>query len=247
MKTPLTPSPGSHRASLISLTRLGALAVFLFVMAAFFYSGSSASSLRQVSPAALPNSQNPSSIAQAGQVRSLKAWNSTILSPSLTMLQPLLPAPVLSPEGIATYAPDCSTPKSDFNLGDTVCAKATGVPVTVFSWHVSWVDPVGFIRQSDTAVPDDQATYLYNIPNSPTSVVNGQTVSNVGTWRVNLTRFSGAIRQTARFTVHEPLNPSADVFVQKFERSGTGSVPAGGNIAFVLVVGNQGPDTATQV
>src|SRR2546421_13018310 len=58
-----------------------------------------------------------------------------------------LAAPQQQSPSITTYAQDCTTPRSDFLLGETVCAKATGVPVTIFSWHVSWVDPVGFVRQ----------------------------------------------------------------------------------------------------
>jgi uncharacterized repeat protein (TIGR01451 family) len=159
----------------------------------------------------------------------------------------LLPVPQSSLESIATYAGDCVTPKIDFDLGEIVCARATGVPVTIFSWHVAWPDTVGFIRQTDTAIADDQVTYLYQLPSTPTSVVNGQTVNNTGTWRLNLTRFSGAIRQTARFTVHQPSNPKADVFVQKFSRGGDEPVGTGGSIPFVLVVGNDGPDTAQDV
>ncbi len=119
--------------------------------------------------------------------------------------------------------------------------------MTIFSWRVSWVDPVGFIRQSNTAIADDNATYTFTIPLTPTSIVNGQTVPNTGTWRVNLTRFGGQIQQTARFTVHEPANPKSDVFVQKFASSGDNSVATGGNIAFTIVVGNSGPDAATAV
>jgi len=165
------------------------------------------------------------------------------------MLGALLPTPNPATQSITTYdGATCTIPQSDFFLGDTVCAKATGVPVTTFfPWHVSWVDTVGFIRQTDTAIADDQATYTYMLPNTTTSVVNGQTVDNRGTWRVNLTRFSGAIQQTARFTVHEAAKPVSDVFVQKFRRDPNVAAAAGSNIAFIIVVGNQGPDPAAVV
>src|SRR5205085_5329888 len=133
------------------------------------------------------------------------------------------------------YAQDCTTPKSDFNLGETVCAKATGVPDTFFVWHVLWGDPDGFIRQSDTAIADDQATYTYTLPNTRTSMVGGKTVDNRGTWSVNLTNSRGSRRAAASFAVHELAHPVADVFVQKFPRNGDVSVPSGNNIAFILV------------
>ena len=158
----------------------------------------------------------------------------------------LAPSPVL--EGIATYRADCVTPQTDFNLGDVVCAKATGVPSgLLFPYRVTWVDTAGFIRQSDPAVADDQATYTYTLPATATSVVNDQTVDNRGTWRVNLTRANGAIRQTADFVVHEVGNTQADAFVQKFQRNANDQVHAGENVAFIIIVGNAGPDTSTGV
>src|SRR5437588_3388741 len=119
------------------------------------------------------------------QPRSLTASNSSILNPRSSIFLPPLPAPPLSGEGIATFASDCATPQSDFNLVDVVCAKASGVPVSLFPWRISWVDPDGFIRQSDPASTDDSTTYTYTIPSTRTSVINDQTVDNRGTWRVN--------------------------------------------------------------
>jgi hypothetical protein len=225
-----------------SLILAGAFIIVAAVVAVPFYSASSSSLPTGTLGASVP----AEATRKVGQVSSLTA-NSTILARWSSTFWPLLPTPPPSPEGIAAYASDCVTPKTDFILGDRVCAKATGVPVTLFPWRVSWVDTVGFIRQSDTAIADDQATYTYTLPSSSTSVVNGQTVNNAGTWRVNLTRFNGAIQQTARFTVHDPANAAADVFVQKFVRSGDASVASAGSIAFILVVGNQGPDTALVV
>ncbi|MFS8086992.1 MAG: HYR domain-containing protein, partial [Acidobacteriota bacterium] len=137
--------------------------------------------------------------------------------------------------------------KDSFNLGETVCAKASGVPVTVFPWRVLLIDPAGFVRDSQTAIADDQATYQFTLPSSPQTTINGQTVDNRGTWRVNLVRSNGAIRQSAPFTVHQTSNPVADVFVQKLARNGDATVSVGGSIAFLLVVANAGPDSAQSV
>src|ERR1700674_5173333 len=191
------------------------------------------------------NASIPSGAPEAAsQVRSLRALRSATLA---SILIPLLTTPQAPPEGITTYADDCVTPKSDFNLGDTVCAKASGVPATVFPWRVTWVDPAGFIRQSDTASTNSQTEYRYMLPSTATSDVGGRTVDNRGTWKVNLVRSNGAVRQTAPFTVHQPANPVSDVFVQKLNRNPNGQVSSGGNIDFILVVGNSGPDTASVV
>ena len=172
--------------------------------------------------------------------------NSSV-APWSSAIQPLLPIPQSSPEAIYTYAADCTTPKTDFDLGETICAKANGVPITPFSWNVLWLDKEGNIRQEDTAIADDNATYSYAIPATPTSIVNGQTVDNRGTWRANLTRANGAIRQSAKFVVHQPSNPRADIFIQKFNRDPDQLITSGGSAVFVLVVGNDGPDAAQAV
>ncbi len=152
------------------------------------------------------------------------------------------------PAPIATYAmPGCVVPKTDFDLGETVCAKASGVPNTLFPWHINWVDPAGFVRQADVASNDDSTQYTYTLPNAPTTVVNGQTVDNRGTWRANVVRSNGSVRSTARFVVHEPTNPQADVLVQKFQRDSADSIHVGENAAFIVVVVNAGPDSAAGV
>ena len=187
--------------------------------------------------------------AKIGKTASHATSGPTILAPWSSIFKPLLPAPQPFAEGIATFldGATCTTPQTDFNLGDVVCAKASGVPATLFPWHVLWVDTAGFVRQSNDASSDDQTEYRYQLPSTPTSNVNGQTVNNLGTWKVNLTRANGAVRQTARFTVHQAANPQADVFIQKFVHSSSASVPSGDNISFTLVVGNQGPDDASVV
>ena len=239
----ITPRLNSFASYRYLVFILGVFIVAAAVVAVPVYSVRSNSSLTEPSRSSklsgAPAKQSQPNLLTASHSASLPSWSSAVLS--------LAPVPQAQVESITTYNTDCITPQSDFNLGETVCAKATGVPVTPFTWHVAWVDPVGFIRQSDTASPDPQTEYRYTIPATQTSTINGQTVDNRGTWRVNLTRFNGQIRQTARFTVHQPASPVADVFVQKFARSGDSSVASGGNIAFIIVVGNQGPDEATAV
>lgn len=158
-----------------------------------------------------------------------------------------LPQPVSSPEAIYTYAADCTTPKTDWNLGETVCAKANAVPLTVFPWRVLLVDPAGFVRDSREAIADDNATYTFVLPSSPTSIVNAQTVDNRGTWRVELVRANGSRRQTTVITVHDTANAVADVFAQKVLRDGDVTISTSSSVAFLLIVGNGGPDTAQNV
>jgi hypothetical protein len=160
--------------------------------------------------------------------------NPTVV-PWSSIFMPFSPEPQPFVESIATYdGATCSTPQTDFQITETVCAKATGVPLTLFPWHVAWIDPAGLIQQLDIASTNDLTEYRF----TPTSI---------GPWKANLLRSNGAVRQTASFTVHDANNVRADVFVQKFVHSASSSIPSGDNISFTLVVGNAGPDAAEAV
>ena len=237
---------GNHRRHLTRLSSFFVISVFLLAVAALaipFHSARSSS--LPTRGHSLP-SANAGSPPKFGRTVSRSVSNPAIPVSWSSIFKPFLPTPQPSPEGIATFNSDCVTPQTDFNLGDVVCAKATGVPVTLFPWHILWVDPAGFVRESDDASTDEATEYRYTLPSTPTSTVNDQTVDNRGTWRVNLARSSGAVRQTARFVVHEAANPVADVFIQKFARDNS-SVSSGDNIAFTLAIGNAGPDAAAGV
>jgi len=174
--------------------------------------------------------------------------NKRVLPTRTTTAMTLSADPFLFVQSIATFDnATCSVPQTDFNLGDTVCVKASGVPTSLFPWQVNWVGPSGFIRESDSASIDDTTEYRYLLPSTSTDVINGETVENFGRWRVNLAKANGAIQQTAFFTVHEVGNPQADVLVQKFQRDSNNAIHAGDNAAFIVVVQNAGPDPAASV
>lgn len=230
---------GNHRrhfARLNSLVFISTFVIAVTVIAVPFYSARSSS---------LPT-------GNSSQARVSPTANETVnraaaaLAPGASIIGLFLPEPQPSPEGIFTYATDCSTPKTDYNLGQTVCAKASGVPISLFPWRVLLIDPAGFLRDSRDAIADDNATYTFTLPSSPTSTINGQTVDNRGTWRVDLVRSNGARRQSTTFVVHQPATPVADVFVQKLLRDDV-TITVGGSVAFSLVVGNNGPDSGTSV
>jgi uncharacterized repeat protein (TIGR01451 family) len=179
-----------------------------------------------------------------------KAEEAAQTSPFLMPASPMAFFQTSSP-GIETYDCTTGTSKDVFNLGDQVCARATGVPSgLVFSWKVSWVDPIGFVEQTGAANTNPSTEYRYAVPNTDTSnrgSDDGLLVTNRGTWRVNLTRANGSIRAFANFTVSDPANAVADVFVQKTTEFADSVVSPGGPIAFTVVVGNNGPDNAQNV
>ena len=213
---------------------LALIGVFMFAGAAVivpFYStsASSAGGIGKALPNAPSAGRSSSSMALASTGVAARSATSFLLDP------------------IATFDTDCTTPKTDFTLGDTVCVKASGIPFTLFPWHIIWVDPAGLIRQADVASPNDNTTYTFTLPTDPTTEVNGRTIDNSGTWRASVARSNGSIRSTAPFVVHETGNPQADVAVKKVQRDSEDTIHVGENAAFVIVVLNAGPDSAAGV
>jgi len=172
-------------------------------------------------------------------------------SPFLMPVNPLTFFQAAPSPGIETY--DCATGTAQdvFDLGDEVCARATGVPAgLVFAWKVSWVDTFGLIEQTGSANTNPATEYRYQLPTTATSnrgSDDGLLIINRGSWRVNLTRANGSVRASATFTVRDPQNASVDVFVQKTTAVADAIVSPGGPIAFLIVVGNDGPDAASNV
>ncbi|HSE33845.1 MAG TPA: immunoglobulin-like domain-containing protein, partial [Pyrinomonadaceae bacterium] len=147
-------------------------------------------------------------------------------------------APVVSPQAnevtLATYAGDCTTPKTVYNLQDTdltVCAKFTNA---ASAWRVIWSN-AHFVAVQNAAVNNTtSATFTLN-PNS-----------SLGDWRVILFEpFGGTVQAVVRFTVVDEANPSADVSVSKGLISSAAS--SGHQLLYSLQVTNYGPSDAASV
>ena len=144
----------------------------------------------------------------------------------------LLPPPP-TPITITTYASDCSTPKTVFNLQDAdkvVCAKVTGAQSF---WRILWSNS-NFIT-------------LQNVPvGTGTSTFTLTSTSSLGDWRVILyDPFGGSVQKVTSFTVIDAANPRADVSVSKGAISG--STSSGSQVVYSVQVSNSGPSAATAV
>ena len=247
MKTP-KPSPGYHRTSLRSLTRIAVFAALLALIVIPLFSSSLASSSKQalrISQSSAANNVRPTAVrsdqksAIAGQISSLAApARATLGSWSSSTFGMLLPLPVPQvTDPIATYSADCTIPKTTFVLGETVCAKAVGQT----GFRFAWVDAAGFIEQR-TAITTDPQTDTFTLPSTQTSVVNDTTVDNRGEWRVNIITSRGSVRTSAFFTVKDPANAVVDLSITKTLVS---DPPVqGGLVQFSVTVTNNGPDDA---
>jgi len=152
-----------------------------------------------------------------------------IVAPVFNFLNPLLPP---APVTLDTYAGDCTTPKSTYNLQDsdkTVCAKFTNATP---GWRLIWSNANFVAVQTST---------LTTANGSATFTLNAN--SSLGDWRVILFEpFGGSVQAVTRFTVIDAQNPSADVYVSK--NSISESAASGGQAIYSIDVTNNGPDAA---
>jgi len=80
-------------------------------------------------------------------------------------------------ENVEVFAADCITPKSSFNLGETVCAKTTGVDVTTTpgNFYMNWIDSQLTQTNGGTITQDPQ--YFLFVP--PTADTYKATIGRV--------------------------------------------------------------------
>jgi uncharacterized repeat protein (TIGR01451 family) len=234
--------------------RLARFTIFLVLIALLalpLYKASSASSTQATRRG---DSQTSASTSNSDQsTATLPARQELLKSSRLPLDQSYAPDPLtfslpLPPAGeaIATYAPDCATPKNTFNLGDQVCVIVSGAPLG--KRRINWVNPAGIVLQK-VEITSDPQTHTFTLPTDNTTDFGGILVDNRGTWRVNITSKSDAsVKARAFFTVKDPDNAVADLSISN---AGLGSeespVASDADVVYVLTITNRGPDAAQNV
>src|SRR6185369_15291504 len=133
----------SHRPSWTRIAAVVAVIVFVALMVFPVLSSSKASSSSNII-------QPKNAVGTAGQssariVERVSRLDSMWGVPGLATLARanswFSAAPSLAGETVELFAADCTTPKTAFTLGETVCAKTDGVDLTVPGNHyMNWID-----------------------------------------------------------------------------------------------------------
>ena len=143
---------------------------------------------------------------------------------------------------ITTFAADCTTPKSTFNLGETICAIATGLQ----GFRLQIVDPDGFVVSSTDITADPQTT-TFVLPTTDQSSIGGLfTANNLGRWRTNAVTPASAVNADAFVTVKDPDNPKVDLSIVK-SYVGSAIPNPGDPVQYAVRIVNNGPDAAANV
>jgi hypothetical protein len=158
-----------------------------------------------------------------------------------------LPQAQPDPDSIGTYQSDCTTPKSDFALGETVCVRATGpVDQSLARRRVQVVDPEFLIRSSSDLLTSPQ-TFTFTLPTSATETFNGVSVDNRGIWLLKLVDTSDAsTRQFVPILVRDPAHVIADLQINTTVIGDTHPT-AGSSFDILVWVFNAGPEAAQNV
>jgi len=130
---------------------------------------------------------------------------------------------------IATYdGGTCTSLQDSFEIGDTVCAKAnsdfTGTRIIYF------VDSEGGVIQGSSITPGSPSANFV--------------AAQAGNYRVYLSDGDSLIARSF-FTVSDPGNPSVDLAVLKYNK--TGEMSSGNPVSYEIRVTNNGPDPASSV
>lgn len=144
-----------------------------------------------------------------------------------------------APETVTIYADDCSTPKTDFYLGETVCAVVYGAPPPSDGWrqrYFQWVTPNQWVTQQADILSEKQKD-IFTLP------LSGE-FARVGKWTLRTVDSEPGMQTLTSFNVHHPRIFYADLALQK---QGPVMIIPGERIEYEVWVFNQGPEYAEKV
>ena len=147
--------------------------------------------------------------ARVGQIDSLTTSNPTVFAPWSARFRSLLPVPTSSPETINTFASDCTTPKTSFVLGETVCAVTEFVSEN--DRFVNWFSSDGLPEYGGPG----QQRLLQQIAQSFL-----YTPTKTGSWKVTIANPSDSSIVPTYFTV-DPGTPSGPESIATYQANCT--------------------------
>jgi uncharacterized repeat protein (TIGR01451 family) len=178
-----------------------------------------------------------------GRDKSLPQKLTRVDLPGTRFLNMFLPQAPLGVETIATFAVECTTPKTDFNFGEAISAVITNARAGA-NERLVWGHTDGRLARE---VLINSATQTDQLLITPTSILGGETLSNRGTWRIMSIDTDGAAMAFTSFTIHDPEVLTSDLSVYKFLQQGANKVNENTDVSFTISVSNFGPDDATNV
>ena len=211
--------PGSYRNGPRSYVVFAALIVIGALLALPLFSGAASAPTAPVNTNPISDQKN----------RAIHSPRQNVTVPTFNFLMPQA-----GPVTLDTFAGDCTTAKTVYNLQDadlTVCAKFTNATP---GWQVIWSNARGTAVQT-APITAANSSATFNLTPS----------SSLGDWRVILYEpFGGTVQAVTTFTVVDAANPKADISVLT---SALGSASSNSQLLFSVQVTNGGPSDAGAV
>ncbi|HUS10886.1 MAG TPA: HYR domain-containing protein [Pyrinomonadaceae bacterium] len=186
MKTQPKSCHGYHRTNLISLTRIAAFVALVALIGIPLFSSSLASSASENSSGLpIPKMSDKGAAANSGSI-----FSKLLNTGKQRELLPFFSPPVQ--ETIDTFAADCTTPKTSFVLGETVCAITNDVDLNYPGGRwVHWLRndlSIAYGGSGTTLITSNPQTFTY-------------TPDQTGTWKVTIAETGDDSQTPAVFTV----------------------------------------------
>jgi hypothetical protein len=179
-------------------------------------------------------SNSPAHLADYFVLTSFGSLRDYLLGASASPFQQQAP----SAGTVEIFAANCTTPQTDFNLGDTVCGKITDANFA--QRRFSWNDAIANRQNGPTMVanPDFNSFVL---PATRLSSLPGGVISdNRATWKLNdQSTADSSVQGTGNFRVHEPGHPAVDLQIFGNANQNVNQVTYSG-----CVLNQGGPDAA---
>jgi hypothetical protein len=178
------------------------LTIFIQTSSSSSASSSASSKSQQTKfAAALHHRRSPAKVLKRNEVGLLEKITRPVGLPANRFLNLFVPQAPPPPEALATFADDCTTPKTDFNFGDTICVVLTNAPSGGGNQRLFWGHTDGFLARETTVTGSSQSDSFML---TPTSLIAGVTLDNKGTWRIFSVDADGAPVADSSFTIHDP-------------------------------------------
>jgi uncharacterized repeat protein (TIGR01451 family) len=181
MKSQTASAHNSHRPSWTRIPAFVALIVFVALMVFPVLSSSKASSSSNIiQPQNTVGTADQSSKRIVEKVSRLDSiWAVPGLASLARTKSWFSPSMALAGETVDLFASDCTTPKSAFSLGETVCAKTNGVDLTVpGNYYMNWIDSQ--LNQTNGGTITQNPQFFLFVPPA------------AGTWKATIGRVSPA-------------------------------------------------------
>jgi uncharacterized repeat protein (TIGR01451 family) len=170
MKSQAKPKLSFHGTDLSSLTRIAAFVALIVLVALTVFpvfsssiASSSSDIIRPKNALGTADQSSERTVERASKLESIWAVPGLAALAGTKSWFSASPSMALAGETVELFAADCTTPKTAFSLGETVCAKTNGVDLTIpGNYYMNWIDSQ--LNQTNGGTITQNPQYFLYVP-----------------------------------------------------------------------------------